>query len=217
MNRGQAHTLEAIVGALLLLTSLVFALQVTAVTPLSASTSSQHIENQQQASAQGALAAAEKEGVLKPAVLYGNDGADGNDDGRFAFHEISASAQYYVNRAPRNGFGAILERTFAGRGLAYNVYVNYETSTGSARRRMVYQGDPSDNAVAAQSTVTLYDDDVLYVPADGDPDTFGAKRCDPADSSCSDLASAGDEFYAQDMASGRVFNVVEVEVVVWRQ
>ncbi len=69
--RAQAHTLEAIVSGMLLLASLVFALQMTAVTPLSASTSSQHIENQQQAIGHGVLASAVAEGALKPAVSTG--------------------------------------------------------------------------------------------------------------------------------------------------
>ena len=71
--RGQIYTLEAVIAAVLLVSSLVFALQVTAVTPLSASTSNQHIENQQRASASGVLTAAEEAGILQDAVLFWND------------------------------------------------------------------------------------------------------------------------------------------------
>jgi hypothetical protein len=212
-DRGQAFTLEAIVGAILVLASLVFALQVTAVTPLSASTSSQHIENQQDATVEGALAAAYQNEALKRAVLYGSDTADGNDDGLFSFHETSIDV-YYTNRAPTNQFGAILNRTFEGRGLAYNVYVTFQTTSGGTERiRMVYQGVPSDNAAAAQREITLYDDDVLYEPeSDGNSDDF-----DVAQPTSTELESAGDDFYAQDISSGPVFNVVEVEVITWRQ
>lgn len=211
--RGQAHTLEGIVAGLLLLTSLVFALQVTAVTPLSASTSSQQLENQQQSVAEGALAAADEANTLKPAILYGNDSADGQIDGRFGFHQTSGEA-FYVNNAPRNRFGEILKQTLGDRGLAYNVYVRYQTSDGgTARQRMVYQGDPSDNAVATQRTVTLYDDDRLYKPeSDGDTEDF-----DVAVPTGTTIESAGDDFYISYDAVGPLFNVVEVEVVVWRQ
>ena len=202
------------VAAILLVTSLVFALQVTAVTPLSASTSSQHIENQQQAVAEGVLAAADADGALKPAVLFGTD--IGND-GRFSFHETENDV-FYTNHAPTNRFGAMLSRAFDRRGLAYNVYVNYESSTsGTNQVRMVYQGEPSDNAVAAQWTVTLYDDDRLYVPTDSDKSTPGERHCDLTAPTCATLENAGDNFYASDVGSGRLFNVVEVEVVVWRQ
>jgi hypothetical protein len=211
--RGQAHTLEGIVAALLLLTSLVFALQVTAVTPLSASTSSQQLENQQQSVAEGTLAAADEANALKPAILYGNDSADGRVDGRFGFHQTSGEA-YYVNEPPRNRFGEILQGTLGDRGLAYNVYVRYQTSDGgTARQRMVYQGNPSDNAVATQRTVTLYDDDLLYKPeSDGDTGDF-----DTAVPTGTTVKSAGDDFYVNYDADGPLFNVVEVEVVVWRQ
>ncbi|WP_254537780.1 DUF7288 family protein [Halomarina litorea] len=211
-RRGQAHTLEAVVTSMLLLTSLVFALQVTAVTPLSASTSSQHIENQQQATAEGLLEIASREGALKPALLYGNDSADGRDDGRFGFHETSGEA-FYTNDPPTNRFGALLDRTFGGEGLAYNVFVVYQTAGGdTARLRMVYQGEPSDNAVVATTLVTLYDGDVLHEPeADGD-------STDVARPTGTTLAGAGDEFYALDAnPDSPVFNVVRVEVVVWRQ
>lgn len=211
--RGQAHALEGIIAGLLLVTSLVFALQVTAVTPLSASTSSQQLENQQEAVANGVLAAAAEQNALKPAVVYGSDAASGETNGRFAFHETGGEV-FYQNGPPTNRFGGILDRQLGDRGLAYNVYVVYRTTGGgTSERRMVYQGNPSDNAVAAQWTVTLYDEDVLYEPADGDPDTF-----DVAQPTTTTLESAGDDFYAQETSTGSpVFNVVEVEVIVWRQ
>lgn len=211
--RGQAHTLEGIVAGLLLLTSLAFALQVTAVTPLSASTSSQQLENQQEAVADGVLATAAEAGALKPAVLYGNDSASGANNGRFAFHETTGDV-FYTNGPPTNRFGKLLDRELGERGLAFNVYVIYRTSSDrTTRRQMVYQGFPSDNAISVRRTVTLYDDDVLYEPeSDGDATDF-----DVAQPTTTTLASAGDDFYAPNTGDGPVFNVVEVEVVVWRQ
>jgi len=67
---------------------------------------------------------------------------------------------------------------------------------------MVYRGAPSDNAVTATRTVTLHDDDEL-VTANG-----------------SDTGTTVDEsgtFYAPDASPGtNVYNVIRVEVVVWR-
>lgn len=211
--RGQAHTLEGVVAAMLLLASLMFALQVTAVTPLSSSTSSQHLENQQQATAAGVLAAAAERGTLTPAVTYGSDLADGRDDERFGFHQADGE-RVYTNRPPTTRFGAALERAFADRGLTYNVHVTYQTpSNTTSRARMVYQGHPSDNAVVVRRTVTLYDEDVLHSPeSDGDATDF-----DVAQPGTTTLATAGSDFYAQDVADGPVFNVVRVEVVVWQQ
>ena len=153
--RAQVHTLEAIVAALLLLTSVVFALQMTAVTPLSASTSSQHIENQQQASAEGVLASAVESGALRRAVLYWNETGE-------RFHNTSSETFYTVN-APPNEFGGMLERQFGDRGIAYNVRVYYRTASGNVGEQlMVNQGEPSDNAVMSARTVVLTDDARLY-------------------------------------------------------
>lgn len=194
MRRGQVHTLEAVIGALLLLTSVVFALQMTAVTPLSASTSSQHIENQQQASAEGILAGAAEQGELKRAVLFWNST-------RGQFHNTSGEI-YYDSSSPPNGFGDRLERAFDTNGIAYNVYVNYYTVGGGRRiDRMVYQGEPSDNAVRAARTVVITDGDRL-VAANGTVSNDRVER---------------GNFYAGDMSPGSpTYNVVRVEVVAWR-
>ena len=193
--RGQAHTLEALVASLLLLSGVAFALQVTTVTPLSASTSSQHIENQLGATADGVLAAASENGALKRAVLFTDE--DGN------FHGSSDS--YYTNSGPPNQFGAMLERAFERRGIVFNVYVNYQTANGQFRRkRMVYRGVPSDNAVAVTKTVTLTDDDVLHADPDGDG------VAEPTG-----ITVKSSSLYHDAVGDG-LYNVVSVEVVVWR-
>jgi hypothetical protein len=197
-DRGQAHTLEAIVAGVLILSSLVFALQVTAVTPLSASTASQHIENQQDASAKGVLATAADRGALKRAILFWND-----TENVSRFHEPDLN-QYYTNRPPPNQFGEILEETYKSRGLAYNVYLIHEDpDTGAlSRQRLMYRGQASDHAVTASWTVTVYDSDVLY---------------DAKELPTKTTVSSAEEFYMEDASPDSVvFNVVRVEVVVWR-
>ena len=189
--RGQAYTLEAVIASLLLVSSLVFALQVTAVTPLSASTSNQHIENQQRASASGVLTAAQEAGALNEAVLYWNDSADAEkyyDAGRLG---------YYTNDYPPNKFGNITERAFDGRGLAVNVLVYHNESEEPSR--MVYRGEPSENAVSASRTVTIYN---------------GSKLA--GTSTTVENATSFDEVVPYDGTGGTVYNVVRVEVTVWR-
>jgi len=189
--RGQAYTLEAVIASVLLVSSLVFALQVTAVTPLSASTSNQHIENQQRASASGVLTAAQEAGALNEAVLYWNDSEE-------EFHDAE-QLTYYTNSYPPNEFGNITERAFDGRGLAVNVLIHYNESEEPSR--MVYRGEPSDNAVSASRTVTIYNDSELTAPNA----TETAKSAD----SFSDAVPG-------DASGSSVYNVVRVEVTVWR-
>jgi hypothetical protein len=195
--RGQAHTLEGIIASLILVSSLIFALQVTAVTPLSASTSSQHIENQQRATAEGVLAITDNNGSLETAILYW-------DQENGSFHGLAGDT-FYTNDEEVGEFtlGQLLNEQFGDRGIAFNVDLVYQTADGDRRvRQMVYRGAPSDNAVTATRTVTLYDDDELRFANETNSDTT--------------VKEAG-SFFAQDSAPGAsVYNVVRVEVTVWR-
>lgn len=194
-SRAQAHTLEGVIAALIILSGLVFSLQVSAVTPLSASTSSQYIENQQGAAASGVLATAAERGVLKEAVLFWNE-SEG------AFHNVS-SFGYYTAGGPPNAFGRMLNQTFDPRGVAFNVYLVYVGRDGQLNRiRLVYRGAPSDNAVTATRLVTVFDDDPLY-DHEGVPTAVNV--------------SASDTLYMPDaQPNDPVFNLVRVEVVAWR-
>lgn len=202
LERGQAHTLEAFTAALILLGSLVFALQATAVTPLSASTSSQHIENQQAAMGEGMLAAAAANDSLKESVLY-------FDDSSGCFHGSTACPSFaYTDGGPPTTFGETLNETFKDRGVATNVNVLYlDEADGEAgvgdleKRRMVNFGDPSDHAVTVRHTITLHDDDVLR----------------DEDGELTETTLADADFYAPNIdENGSVYNVVQVEVVIWR-
>ena len=200
--RGQAYTLEAVVAALLIVSSLVFALQVTAVTPLSASTSSQHIENQQRASAAGALAAAAhtpvegESNALREAVLYCNVTQ------MPGYHDAD-SPPSYTNRNPDNAFGEILDRSFQ-RGVALNVRVHADEAGDT--HRMIDRGTPSDNAVSASRTVTIYENDTLTSPEAGGMSVIEA----------SEQGLLEDCLPDSTVDDGPVYAVVRVEVTAWR-
>jgi hypothetical protein len=189
MARAQAHTLEAVAAALILISSLVFALQVTAVTPLTGSTSSQHIENQQAAVAEGVLAAAAENGTLVPTLLHWNESA-GNWHG--------ASEGGYARGGPPTAFGSTLNETFLDRGVVFNLRVYYIHDGNRKRERIVNLGEPSDHASTARRTVTLTDDDPLRDP-NGSTTLANASY----------LMSDADP-------DGALYSVVEVELVVWR-
>lgn len=182
-------------AAMLLIAGIGFALQMTAVTPLSASTSSQHLENQLQSSGKGILASAAESGELKRAVLYYNDSTE-------QFHGADNDG-YYTTNLGANEFTRALDRVYGPRNVAYNVYVVFHTAGGETEReRMVYQGRPSDHAVSASRTVTLVDNDNLTAP-DGTP--------------AATTVADTDEFYAPDAGNGTaLYNHVRVEVIAWR-
>lgn len=197
-DRGQAHALEAITAGMLLLASLLFALQVTAVTPLTGSTSSQHIENQQAKLSEGVLAAEAENGTIVPTLLSWNESGHFNEAEPGGFH----------GGGPPTAFGNVLDRTLRERNIAFNVNVYFITESGERSRhpiRLVDLGSPSDHASTATRSFTVYDDDVLR---ETNATTGSTNRTDTT------LSEA--DFFAPDADDSRVYNVLEVEVVVWR-
>jgi len=192
-DRGQGHTLEGIAAAILVISSVAFALQVTAVTPLTASTASQHVETQYKSATVGMLAATATKGVIKPTLLYWNDSDS-------SFHRSTIEG-YYIGESPPTAFGDDLNATYSGAGVAYNVDVTYLTADGDLQdRRVVHFGEPSDTAVTATRTITLYDTDrIVYANHTVSNDTV------------EDVP-----YFAPDAYDGNVYNVVVVEVTIWR-
>lgn len=193
-ERGQAFTLEAFVAAVLLLATVGFTLQITGVTANTPSTADEHLESQHRGMAEGVLDSAAENESLGPTLLYWNDTVG-------AFH--NATEEHYVARSPPTAFGATLDRSFDGRDIRYNVDIHYISADGDVQRReLVRHGTPSDDATRAVKTVTLYDDDRLY----------DANRT-PTNVTLDETSG----FYAPDASpDSPVYNVVRVEVVVWR-
>jgi hypothetical protein len=190
--RGQAHTVEAFAAAVLVVGGLIFATQATAVTPLSASTSNQHIENQQAAAIEGLLATAAENGTLTEAVLYWNHS-------RGTFQDAPDSGIHA--EGPPNPFGTALNELLLDRRIAFNVNVRYpDGNGGTAVEPMVRMGEPSNNAVSAARSVGLYNRSTLSTGADAP-----------------DLETAGGDFYAPNVADEELYTVVEVEVIAWRK
>ncbi|MEF8782694.1 MAG: hypothetical protein V5A39_05350 [Haloarculaceae archaeon] len=204
-DRGQAHTLEAVTAAILLLAGVGFALQMTAVTPLSASTSSQHLENQLQMTGKGVLASNAESGDLKKAVLYW-------DENESQFYNADNEG-YYTTNLGANNFTRALDRTYGPRNVAYNVNVIYHTSNDDTeRKQMIRQGEPSDHAIVATRSVTIVDDDQIV-----DEDwTYNSTT------TVSDVnQNPNSTFYMPDAGNATsgnraIYNNVRVEVVAWR-
>lgn len=209
-ERAQVYTLEGIVAALIVMAGLLFALQATTATPATGGISNPQAQQQDASIARDVLLVA-NDTELRQAVLYWDAGDE-------TFH-CTPGTSYYpapgtvvddgdcpdgsVERSewvPPTPFGGLLEQHF-GAGYSYNVYVAYHDGGDLARQRMVYQGQPGDGVVRASTSVTLMDDDELYA-ASGDES--------------GDALGSTSDFYAPDDDSGDLFNVVHLEVVVWR-
>ena len=195
-DRGQAHTLEAFTAALLLVTGLIFATQATAVTPLSASTSNQHVENQAEVAAGDFLTTTEASGNLTAALLYyDEDGfVNASDEGTYG----GVPPESHPLHGP-------LSESFGDRQIAFNVDVYYPEDGGNStgNTQMVDMGVPSDNAATASTRVALYGDD-----------RFGANDQ-------YELATDGrdEEYFAPSVDGHRpevLYTVVEVRITAWQ-
>jgi hypothetical protein len=191
--RAQAHALEGVMAALIILLALFFALQAVAVTPLTASLAQQHVADQGQAAATGTLTAARETGDLRPTLLYWNESTT-------TFHGTPGRG-FYVGSGPPTAFGGMLDETFDPRRLVFNVNLVYLDSAGNRQRRpLVRSGEPPADVVVATRTVTLYDHDRLR-DASGAPTNTHLEN---------------GSYFAPDVGPGEVYNVVEIEVVIWQ-
>lgn len=193
-ERGQAFTLEAFIAAVLLLAAVAVALQIAGVTANTPSTADKQVEHQHRGLAEGVLDSAVANESLRPTLLYW-------DDTTGAFH--NATEDHYVSRSPPTAFGALLDRSFSNRNIRYNVRVQYISADGEIQQqKLVHHGAPTDDAVRAVATVTLYEDDRLY----------GAEET-PTNVTLDETST----FYVPDATpDSSVYNVLRVEVVVWQ-
>ncbi|WP_207588616.1 DUF7288 family protein [Halomontanus rarus] len=207
-DRGQAYTLEGFVGAIIVLTAVLFALQSVVITPTTGGSVDRTVQAQLQQEAQDALVVAESDGDLSYLVRYWNDSEK-------TYHNASstASVNYTSGDFTDNttmgedfGFGTILEHRFEESGRSYNVEVVYRDGNDGENRssfNLVYQGQPSPNAFSSSYMVTLYEEQRLTAPGSEDLT----------------LEEARDEGYpipnVGEDADGNVYNVVEVRLTVW--
>ena len=196
-DRGQIHTLEAFIAALLLVGALLFASQATAVTPLSASTANQHIENQQQTVANDVLAITAANGSLQEALIHWNTSSDNGH-----FEGSRPDITHYTGTPPDDTpLYPALNQAFESGVHAYNIELRTVDEHGDFETtRMIYMGTPSDNAVTARTTVILYEDDRTQ-----------------EDSTLAELAESND-FWVEPHpdANGSTYTAVEVRLTVWR-
>ena len=191
-DRGQGFTLEAVLAAMVLLTTVAMAFHLVGVTPNTPSTADAAAEREQRAIVDGVLAASVADGSLQTTLRYWDDEAGG-------FHNTTDG--YYVSQKPPTDFGERLDRVLHEDGFKYNVNAQVVTDEGIVTQPIVVHGTPTDQAVRSVSTVTLLASDRL-VEANG--------------TASSTTLAESDTFYASETIAEEQFVVIRVEVVVWR-
>lgn len=169
-NKAQIHTLEGVAAATIMLLVIVYSIDATSMTPLTSSTANVHVETELQVLGQdilGALDYAEPgyNSNLKNDLLRWNgseytwNGTKYMDDGNF--HNLT------------NNLTDNLNSTLIPQGIAHSVEVTYLKNNGNSlfTLRMIYNGNPSDNAVIVSRKIVLHDSDNPIIFPDIDPST----------------------------------------------
>ncbi len=164
-NGGQMHTIEGLLAAMVMIVVLIFIIKSTAVTPLSSSTTNKHVQLELMNMGNDLLASldynkdSDSYGIASPlnyAILSWNgdlyvwDGKQFNDiDNPFSPTPLDP------------GFTKALNNTFSQHGIAYDVEVVYLNNTNNViARKMIWNGDPSDNSVTVSRMMVIHDDDM---------------------------------------------------------
>lgn len=158
-DRAQAYTLEGVLGALLILTGLLFSMQAIVLTPTTGGDVDAASRGELEQTANDVLEASTRDGSLSRTVRYWN-----NSTAERTFAGGHRQRVGYGNATPPTRMGALLDHAFGRHGYHLNVVVYYPTGSDPPRWEemvVVYQGVPSTAAVGATHPVTLYDDDQL--------------------------------------------------------
>lgn len=172
-EQGQMHTLEAIMAATVMIAVLVFAVQATALTPLTSSTANAHIESQIHTIGQDMLT------VLDHSV-YGTNSElkdqiiDWNGD-EYVWNATSYRSRKNSSDILTGPLTEMLELVVIENGIAHNIEFTFNTETGSSQTMsFIYNGDPSDNAVIISRKVLIsntdIEDAIIFVSNTGIPD-----------------------------------------------
>lgn len=207
-EKGQVYTLEAFAASFLLLLAVLFAIQSSAIAPITESTSTRDVEQQQQYIAQGVLETTDEPGDLRKMVLYW-------DINKESYHNSGDNGVYDVRNSnslsdalPNNKFGDTVDTFMLDKGIAANVNLVYYTENSDGTfsqetRSLITMGTPSENAFTASKTIPLFDDDTFV---NEDNSSSGQK-----------LKENEEDFYIKDVdSSSNTYNLVRVEIITWK-
>jgi hypothetical protein len=199
-EKAQLHTLEGVAAATLLLLVIIYAIDATSMTPLTASTSSIHSENELTMLGQDIL----------NTLDYSDPGYSSNLkndilswDGREYIWNGSGYIAKDGNDPPlSNNLTGILNATLIKRGISHNVMLTYlDNSTHlPITRNMIYDGDPSNNAVIVSRKIVLRDTG-YSIGGNGDDNDGEENPNNPI----LDIDP-----------STNLYNIVDVKLVLWR-
>lgn len=208
-DRGQAFTLEGLIGAILVITALWYAVQVVVITPTTGGAVDSSVRADLQQQAEDALLVASQADDEPLSTLVRN----WSQSQRTFSGGVNPDIGYGTRSIPGE-FGEILDEAFASRGRLYNIevsFLNSDPSNGTGSMTLASQGTPSTGSVVATQRVVLYDNMTLTSESAGTAelwqyDTHSTTNPEPGKSGYYPVPNAVD---------GQVYNILEVRLIVW--
>ncbi len=205
-ERGQAYTLEGIIGAMILLTAVLMALNSAVLLPSTSGTIDRGVQSDVGQQASDVLRIADEDGNLSSTLRCWDTSGDGRFNG-----SSGAEGAYRNGGEINNSLGTMLTETFSERYSSYTMKAVYrpeegENSVEGGEQPVIEQGNALRKSITVSHTVTLYEDQTLTSSCtdDSDPPT---------------LREAHDENYPVPPAtsdSNPIYNVVEVRLtIIW--
>ena len=160
-EKGQMHTLEGVAAATIMLLVIVYAIDATSMTPLTSSTANVHVETELQVIGQDILGSLD---YAEPGYnsnltndILGWNGKEYIWDGINYMEKGNAS---YSQNNLTNNLTNNLKYTLIKQGIAHSVELTFIANDGTLlTQKMIYNGNPSDNAVIVSRKIALHNSD----------------------------------------------------------
>lgn len=189
-EKAQMHTLEGVAAATIMLLVIVYAIDATSMTPLTSSTANVHVETELQVLGQDILNSLDYAEPGYSSKLK-ND-IQGWNGSEYIWSGSNYSDKITSTNTPlNNNLTGILNATLVRQGIAHNVEIVFLSNNGTSfsSQKMIYNGDPSDNAVIVSRKIVL--DNSSFSPPAGYP----IEDIDP---------------------STNLYNIVDLKLTLWR-
>jgi hypothetical protein len=207
-EKAQLHTLEAMAAATMLLLVIIYAIDATSMTPLTSSTANVHVETELQ--------------LLGQDILSSLDYAEPGYSSELKNFIASWNGEQYIWNGknyiyPQNNCTLspdntsivdILNKTLVTKGIAHNIELTFletqDNSTGLKSKLLIYNGEPSNNAVIISRKIVLQGIDI-------DLNSNENEDCGSDDDNPNSTRPIKDID-----PSTNLYNIVDVKLILWR-
>jgi hypothetical protein len=194
-DRGQAYSLQGVIGAIIIVSALVLGLQAISIVPFADDGPSQGVDTKTQL--EDTLSILEDNGGLKKSLL-----CLGGSNQR------TPNSRIISTDPPVDPIGTVLNATASQTGN-YNIYVVHDN--GNKQLPIGPEGSITDSAVSVTREVVIFDSDPVYEL----DQTENECVVDGAYENVSNADDRGDIYLDNHDENSDIFQVVQIRVVAW--